>query len=211
MTVIEATSGAAGPEGSELSLVSSEFRASLRILLVDDERTLRETCRTILTELGYRVEVATKGDEGIQQIQRRPWDIVLTDLYLPDVTGVELCRAALERHPETLVIVMTGNPSVRSNLEVLQAGAWDYLPKPFSATHLEILIGRAAHTVLVSRESRELGRADAEGVPRASRASRRAARSRPRQRFAAASSWPRRWPRRTPRCSSPARRASARK
>lgn len=157
MTVIEATSGANAPEGSELSLVSSEFRASLRVLLVDDERTLRETCRTILTELGYRVEVATKGEDGLQQIQRRAWDIVLTDLYLPDVTGVDLCRAALERHPETLVIVMTGNPSVRSNLEVLQAGAWDYLPKPFSATHLEILVGRAAHTVFVSRESRELG------------------------------------------------------
>jgi DNA-binding NtrC family response regulator len=129
------------------------------VLLVDDERTLRETCKSILTSLGYRVEVASKGEEGLKLLQRRSYDIVLTDLYLPDVTGVELCQAALERSPETLVIVMTGNPSVASNVEVLRAGAWDYLPKPFSATHLEILIGRAAHTVLVARESGD------EGIP----------------------------------------------
>src|SRR5256885_12060490 len=66
-----------------------------------------------------------------------------------------LFRSALETHPETIVIVMTGHPSVTSNLEALQAGAWDYLPKPFSATHLQILLGRAAHAVMVARETRE--------------------------------------------------------
>lgn len=146
------------------SLVPSEFRATLSILLIDDERTLRETCRSILTGLGYRVEVASKGEEGLRLLQKRSYDIVLSDLYLPDVSGIELCQAALERSPETLVVVMTGNPSVASNVEVLRAGAWDYLPKPFSATHMEILIGRAAHTVMVARESRdESGSAPAAG------------------------------------------------
>jgi len=148
------SSAPAAPFGEkENSLITGEFRATLSVLLIDDERTLRESCRSILTALGYRVEVASKGDEGLKLLQRRAFDIVITDLYLPDVTGVELCQAALERSPETLVVVMTGNPSVASNVEVLRAGAWDYLPKPFSATHLEILIGRAAHTVMVSRES----------------------------------------------------------
>lgn len=134
-------------------MVSSEFRASLSVLLVDDERTLRETCRSILTGLGYRVEVASDGDEALRLLQRKVYDIVLTDLYLPDVTGIDICKSAVERSPATIVVVMTGNPSVASNVEVLRAGAWDYLPKPFSATHLEILLGRAAHTVMVSRES----------------------------------------------------------
>jgi len=138
---------------SSNTLVTGEFRATLSVLLVDDERTLRETCRSILESLGYRVEVASKGEDALKLLQRRTFDIVLTDLYLPDVTGQELCRAALDRSPETLVIVMTGNPSVASNVEVLREGAWDYLPKPFSATHLEILIGRAAHTVQIARES----------------------------------------------------------
>jgi len=135
------------------SLVSSEFRATLSLLLVDDERTLRETCRSILTGLGYRVEAVSNGDEALRLLQRRTFDIVLTDLYLPDVGGIELCEAAVERSPDTIVIVMTGNPSVASNVEALRGGAWDYLPKPFSATHLEIVVGRAAHTVMVARES----------------------------------------------------------
>ena len=118
------------------SLVPSEFRATLSVLLIDDERTLRESCRSILSGLGYRVEVASKGEEGIKLLQRRNFDIVLTDLYLNDVTGIEICRAALEASPDTLVIVMTGNPSVASNVEALREGAWDYLPKPFSATQM---------------------------------------------------------------------------
>lgn len=149
------------------SLVGREFRERLRVLLVDDERTLRETCRTILEGLGYRVESASTGQEALKLLQRRNYDIVLTDLYLPDVSGVELCRAALERSWRCLVIVMTGNPSVASNVEVLRAGAWDYLPKPFSATHLEILIGRAAHTVQVASEGEESsagGRAESSDI-----------------------------------------------
>ena len=149
----QSSTQALDPEEGGNTLVTSEFRATLSVLLVDDERTLRETCRSILESLGYRVEVASKGEEALKLLQRRTFDIVLTDLYLPDVTGRELCRAALERSPETLVIVMTGNPSVASNVEVLRDGAWDYLPKPFSATHLEIVLGRAAHTVQVARES----------------------------------------------------------
>ncbi len=139
--------------GRENSLVSGEFRATLSVLIVDDERTLRETCRAILTGLGYRVEVVSRGEEALALLQRRSFDIVLSDLYLPDITGVEITQAALERTPAPLVIVMTGNPSVASNVEVLRAGAWDYLPKPFSATHLEILVGRAAHTLMVAHES----------------------------------------------------------
>lgn len=136
----------------ENSLVTGEFRATLSLLVVDDERTLRESCRSILVGLGYRVEVASKGEEAIRLLQRRTFDIVLTDLYLNDVTGIEICRAALAQAPDTLVIVMTGNPSVASNVEALREGAWDYLPKPFSATHLEIVVGRAAHTVMVAKE-----------------------------------------------------------
>jgi len=141
------------PDQDGLSLVSGEFRATLNVLLVDDERTLRESCKSILTGLGYRVDVASRGDEGVKMLQRRAYDIVLTDLYMSDVTGLDLLKSALEQRPETIVIVMTGNPSVASNVEALREGAWDYLPKPFSATHLEIAVGRASHAVMVAKES----------------------------------------------------------
>ncbi len=134
-------------------MISPELKASLSLLLIDDERTLRESCRSVLEAEGYRVEVCGRGADGLQLVERRRWDIILTDLYMPDVSGMELLQAALQAHPGTIVIVMTGNPSVASNVEALRAGAWDYIPKPFSATHLQILVGRAAHAVMVARES----------------------------------------------------------
>jgi DNA-binding NtrC family response regulator len=136
--------------------LSPDTKASVQVLIVDDERTLRESCASMLQHDGFNVHVCRRGDEALQMLKRSRFDIVLLDLYMSQVPGMELLRAALETHPETIVIVMTGQPSVTSNLEALRAGAWDYLPKPFSATHLQILLGRAAHTVIVARETREL-------------------------------------------------------
>src|SRR6201988_837689 len=74
---------------------------------------------------------------------------------MSQVDGLALLRTALGTNHDTMVIVMTGNPSVESSVEALRQGAFDYLPKPFSATHLQVLIGRAVHTLTVSRETRE--------------------------------------------------------
>src|SRR5213083_691183 len=135
--------------------LSPAAKASVQILIVDDERTLRESCASMLKHEGYNVRVCSRGEEALETLKRVRFDIVLLDLYMAQVQGMELLRVTLETHPETIVIVMTGHPSVTSNLEALQAGAWDYLPKPFSATHLQILLGRAAHAVMVARETRE--------------------------------------------------------
>src|SRR5262249_16807618 len=108
---------------------------------------------SVLTMEGYDVTACQRGDDARQQLRRRAFDIVLVDLYMTPVDGMTLLRATLEVRPRTLVIVMTGNPSVDSSIEGLRAGAWDYLPKPFSAASLQVLAGRAAHTVLVGRET----------------------------------------------------------
>jgi DNA-binding NtrC family response regulator len=68
---------------------------------------------------------------------------MLVDLYMSQVSGIDLLRAALQHHRDTIVVVMTGNPSVTSSIEALRAGAWDYLPQAFS-THLQVLISRAS-------------------------------------------------------------------
>jgi DNA-binding NtrC family response regulator len=134
--------------------VAPEARATLRLLIVDDDRTLREGCASILQGDGYNVTVTGRADEAVELVKRRRFDIVLCDLYLTPVSGMEILKATLEANKETIFVVMTGNPSVTSSIEALRAGAWDYLPKPFSASHLQILVGRASHAVLVSRETR---------------------------------------------------------
>lgn len=137
--------------------VRPEDRATIRIAVVDDERSLAESCASVLRLDGYDVSVWERGQEALDVLSRRPFDIVFTDLYLPHVDGLDLLRAALTSNPACLVIVMTGQPTVDSSFEALRQGAWDYLPKPFSAAHLQILVNRATRTVLVARETAALG------------------------------------------------------
>ena len=128
----------------------------LRILVVDDDRTLREGCASVLQMDGHVVSSSGRGDEALELVKRRRFDIVLVDLYMSPVTGMDVLKAAIEVHKDVIVVVMTGNPSVASSIEALRAGAWDYLPKPFSASHLQVLVGRAAHAVNTAKSSREI-------------------------------------------------------
>jgi DNA-binding NtrC family response regulator len=143
--------GPAGVVAQQLSL-TVEDRARLRILLVDGERSHGESCASVLQHQGYSVTVSRRSEEALEQLKRSSFDIVLVDLGLSPISGMDLLRAALAANRNAVVIVVTANPSVESSLEAVQAGAWDYLPKPFSATHLEIIVGRAAHAALAARE-----------------------------------------------------------
>src|SRR5213596_465466 len=144
-----------GREAAALLAIGPEAKARVRILVVDDEHTLRESCAAVLRHEGYDVTVSSRGQDALDLLKRRAFDVVLVDLYMSQVDGLALLRAALGTNHDTIVIVMTGNPSVESSVEALRQGAFDYLPKPFSASHLQVLIGRAVHTLLVARETRE--------------------------------------------------------
>ena len=144
-----------GPDVIGLPAVTPQVKAEIRFLVVDDDRTLRESCANLLQLDGYQVTAVGRGHEAEELLRHRRFDIVLLDLYMSEVNGFELLRVAMETSPETIVIMMTGNPSVASSVEALRQGAWDYLPKPFSATHFQILIGRAVHTVTVAVESKQ--------------------------------------------------------
>src|SRR2546422_2719782 len=135
--------------------IGPELKARIRVLIVDDEHTLRESCAAVLREGGYDVTVCGRGQEALDLLKRRGFDLLLVDLYMSQVDGLMLLRTALGTNRDTIVIVMTGNPSVESSVEALQQGAFDYLPKPFTATHLQVLIGRAVHTLIVARETQE--------------------------------------------------------
>lgn len=138
---------------ADILSLNLEIKASVKVFVIEDEHTLRESCTSVLQHEGYDVTSCGRGETAKEMLERRGFDIVLMDLYMSQVSGMELLRACLQARPETLVIVMTGNPSVTSSLEALQVGAWDYLPKPFTASHLQILFGRACHAVLIARES----------------------------------------------------------
>src|SRR5437764_5632377 len=156
MAVARPASPAPARTLSQLVPVEPATKPSIRILVADDERTLRESCASVLGVEGYNVTVTGRGEEALEMLRRRPFDIVLLDLYMSPVGGAELLAAALAAHPETIAIVITGKPTVEASLEVLRAGAWDFLPKPFTGSQLQVLVGRAAHAVAVARESHAL-------------------------------------------------------
>ena len=136
--------------------IAPEVKRSIRILIAEDDRTLREGLLLTLRDEGYNVTAVSSGEDALETIKNSRYDIILTDLHLPKVTGLDVVRGALQAHRDAIVVIITGNPSVTSSIEGLRAGAWDYLPKPFSATHLQILLGRASYAVLQARETRDL-------------------------------------------------------
>src|SRR5438128_532882 len=140
---------------ADSAMVPMEARSSIRVLVIDDDRILREGCASVLQVEGYSVTSSGRGDEAIELFRRSRFDIVLVDLYMTPVPGIEILKAVLEAQPSTIVIMMTGNPSVASSLEAMRVGAWDYLPKPFSGSHLHLMFGRAAHAVLEARKRTE--------------------------------------------------------
>src|SRR5437867_3526797 len=92
--------------------LTAELKSTIHILIVDDERSLRESCATVLQYEGYQVSLSGRGDEARDMLKRTKFDIVLLDLYMEEVSGMRLLRTCLEVHPDTVVIMMTGNRRV---------------------------------------------------------------------------------------------------
>jgi DNA-binding NtrC family response regulator len=133
--------------------MSSTDKTTRSVLIVEDEATLRDSCMSVLRHEGYEVMAVGRGDEARDLLLRTTFDIVLLDLNMPQVSGMDLLQICLKTSPDTLVVVMTGNPDVASSVEAIRLGAWDYLPKPFTATHLQILLGRAWHTIAAGQKT----------------------------------------------------------
>ncbi len=144
--------------------VPADGRTLLRALVVD-EPALAQGCASILQLDDHAVTVCSRGEEALEIVRRQRYDLVLLDADMPQVPGMELLRACLLSHPETIIVMVASNPSVEASLEALRAGAWDYIPKPFSAEHLRVLVGRAAHAVGQLRRSQvvETGGSDRSG------------------------------------------------
>ncbi len=102
-----------------------------RILVVDDDEGLRHLVSRRIQRLGHDVDRATDGAEGLELIAQGDYDLIVTDIYMPDVTGLELMEAAKEKDPHTQVIVISASATVENAIEALNLGAFGYLTKPF--------------------------------------------------------------------------------
>lgn len=127
-----------------------------RILVIDDEQSVTDALRFILTESGHHVDAAKSGAEAKELLKGSPYDLVFTDLRLPDANGIELLTLIKSDTPNTEVIVMTAHGSLDITIEAIKGGAFYYIEKPFTPHQVVTLIERALQFEAIKRENRSL-------------------------------------------------------
>lgn len=118
-----------------------------RVLVVDDEKRIRDACNSILTLGGFEVSLAENGYAGLKKIEEEHSDIILLDLMMPGLRGIDLLEHVKARHPDTLVIVITGYATLEHAVEAMKKGAFDFISKPFSPEDLRSVIARAVEYI----------------------------------------------------------------
>ena len=114
-----------------------------RVLVVDDEKSMRDLLSITLEKEGYDVQTAAGGEPAIEMLHRDPVDVVITDLRMPKVDGLQVLRAAKEISPDTTVIVITAVASTETAVEAMKLGAYDYLTKPFKLDEANLIVRNA--------------------------------------------------------------------
>lgn len=128
-----------------------------KILVVDDELSMREFLNFMLTRSGYQVSCAENGQTAVAMIENSHYDLLLTDIRLGDISGLDVLRAAKKRNPDTAVIMISAFASAETAVEAMNEGAYDYLPKPFDNNELKQTIAKALEFKTLEREKKRLG------------------------------------------------------
>src|ERR1700730_9054101 len=128
----------------------------LNLLIVDDDRTIREACREVAQSLGFTTQVAESAEQAYRLLDSLSADAVLLDLRLPGAGGLEALHAIKKHRADALVIVVTGYGTVKSSVQAMKDGAYDYVTKPFSMEELRLLLERVAGHLRLKTEKRVL-------------------------------------------------------
>lgn len=129
-----------------------------KILVVDDEQSLREVLSIMLKRAGYAVTSVSDGEEAIECLHKEIFDLVITDLRMPKVDGMEVLKAVKSTSPETVVLVITAFATADSAVEAMKQGAYDYLTKPFQVDEVQLIIRNALEKRRLSTENMLLKR-----------------------------------------------------
>src|SRR5262245_42572167 len=129
------------------------------VLIVDDEKHIRSHLATYVTGLGHTAEAAADAAEGLTAIQRRSFDLVLSDVRMAGMDGLGFLAKVRRRRPEACVVLMTAYATVPQAVEAMRGGAYDYLVKPFSLDQIGLLLDRVLEVQSLRRENRRLKRA----------------------------------------------------
>ncbi len=116
----------------------------LRIMVLDDEPIVCKRLKPALEKLGYEVDTFTQSPEAMLQIQQTSYDIIITDLKMKEIDGMQFLTEAKKRHPGTEVIVITGFATMETAKQSFQKGVFDFIAKPFKLSEIQEVVARAA-------------------------------------------------------------------
>lgn len=129
-----------------------------KVLIIDDEWSIRDVLANILLADGYEVDTAEDGAVGIEKLERKTYDLVITDLKMPNVDGIEVLRHLNKMNVNTLAIMATGYGSIESAVEALRLGAFDYITKPFHMDEIKLIVQKARAFQILKMENQSLRR-----------------------------------------------------
>lgn len=133
-----------------------ENKDAKKILVIDDERDIRDGCARILSRLGHGVITARDGQIGLEKLEREDVCIVICDIKMPGIDGIEVLSRVKDLYPSIIVIMITGFSTVENAIEAMKTGAYDFISKPFTPDQLRIVVKRALDNILLTEEAEEL-------------------------------------------------------
>ncbi len=137
---------------------TSRDRDLIRVLVIDDDRHLAKAIEESLEKVGCACTVANSGTEGTRLLDQDEWDVILTDLKMPDMDGLTVLRKAREIVPDAEVVMITGFNDVKTAVEAIKQGAANYLTKPLDIAELRAIVQKASELARIRRANRELER-----------------------------------------------------
>lgn len=132
------------------------LQGSIKVLVVDDEKIMQDSCDRILTKEGYHVQIAASGEEAIEKFERESFDIIVLDIKMPGMGGIEALRRFKEKDPSITILIITGYPSIDTAVKAIKLGAFDYITKPFTPDVFRIAIRRAIERKSLMTENVQL-------------------------------------------------------
>ncbi len=127
-----------------------------RILIVDDNKELREILGEYLKDEGDLVEGANNGKDALSKYQKNPYDLIITDLNMPELTGIELIKEIVKQETGTEFIIITGYASLDTAIEAIKVGAFDYIVKPFRMEELRVVVKNAKDKIMLKKMNAQL-------------------------------------------------------
>src|SRR3989339_968057 len=129
---------------------------SAKILIVDDEEIVIRSCRRILGDSMYAVDSTQDGRDALRKVDETEYDLMILDIMMPGIDGLEVLQHVKERHPGVDVIMMTGLSEIQTAVMAMKLGAFDYLSKPFDPDELKHVVDRALERRQLQQENRSL-------------------------------------------------------